>query len=259
MQYTHSLVRELMTQYGRIDILWYDLPQCYSAAEWRSVELNSMVRQLQPHIIINNRAMTTEDFATAEGHVSASSAGRMWEACLTLNNHWGYCPSDTDYKSPRHVLLALANAAQGAGNLLLNVGPDGHGAIPPESAAVLGPVGRWLERNGESIYGSQRPSLRYNYWGPTTRRGNTIYLHLESYYGGHLVVSCLKNRILRASLLGTGRTLKVKRDGDRQVLSGLPAKSPDPILSVVKLELDSPPAQDFSQVIGTADVFPNFP
>ena len=260
MDYTHALVRELMTQYGRIDILWYDLPQSYSAGEWRSVELNAMARQLQPHIIINNRAMTTEDFATAEGHVTASEPGRLWEACLTLNRHWGYCPSDRDYRSPREVVLALANAAHGGGNLLLNVGPDGEGAIPRESQAILKRVGRWLDVHGESIYGSERHALRFNYWGPSTRKGNTIYLHLESYYGDRLVVSCLKNRILHATLLTTGKVLKVKRDGpDRQVLSGLPDTPPDPLLSVVKLELDGPPAQSFRHVIGTADVFPHFP
>ena len=259
MQYTHALVRELVTQYGEIDILWYDLPQCYSPGEWRAVDLNAMVRRFQPQIIINNRAMTTEDFATSEGHVAAASAGRIWEACMTLNNHWGYCPFDHDYKSPRAVLMNLLNAAHNAGNLLLNVGPNAEGRIPVESERILAAVGRWLGKYGESVYGSERHPMRWNMWGPTTRKGSAIYLHLETYCGDTLVVACLDNQIKKATFLTNGKVLNVKKEGERHLITGLPKKEPEELVNVVKLELDSPPRQDFSHAIGTADFFPDFP
>ncbi len=259
MDYTHELVRELMTGYGRIDILWYDLPQNYSAAQWRSVDLNAKVRQLQPHILINNRAMTTEDFATPEQHITAAQAGRMWESCMTLNRSWGYCPSDTDYKSPREVVQSLASAAAGGGNLLLNVGPDPAGRIPEPAQEVLRQVGGWLETHGQAIYGSQRHGMSWNLWGPTTARDNTAYLHLERCFGDRLTVGALTGRVERASLLTTGQALRVEQDECRAILTGLPKEAADPLMSVVKLELDRPPAQDFTPSLGTADIFPDLP
>jgi alpha-L-fucosidase len=137
VQWTHALVDELMTDYGKIDILWYDLPQCYPSDQWRMVELNASVRAKQPGILINNRGMTTEDFATPEQHAHPAKPGRLWEVCMTLNKHWGYCPSDREYKSPRAVAANLAFCAANQGNLLLNVGPDPTGHIPDESQTIL--------------------------------------------------------------------------------------------------------------------------
>jgi alpha-L-fucosidase len=259
MNYTHSLVRELLTGYGKIDILWYDLPQCYSPAEWRSVELNAMARQLQPHILINNRALTNEDFGTPEQHATATSLGRMWEACMTLNRRWGYCPSDRDYKSPKEVVLTLASVAGGAGNLLLNVGPDGEGRIPEESARILRRTGEWLRVHGESIYGTNRHNLLWNLWGPITVKGNTLFIHQEVYFGKELVIGGLTNQVLNATLLTTGQPLRVEKKGDQTIISGLPEQSPDELVSVIKLELDGEPDQDISRVINKADIAPEFP
>jgi alpha-L-fucosidase len=259
IDYTHGLVEELVTNYGRIDIMWYDLPQCYTAAEWRSVELNARVRELQPHIVINNRAMTPEDFGTPEQHISARGEGRMWEACMTLNEKWGYCPYDTGYKSPRQVVELLAVVASGAGNLLLNVGPDPRGQIPVQAQEILRRVGKWLAVHGESIYGSERHGLMWNLWGPCSRKGNTLYIHQSTYFGDTLVVGGLTNTVLNATLLCTGKKLTVKKRGSQTVISGLPKKCPDELMCVIRLDLDGPPDQDISRVINRADVFPDLP
>lgn len=259
MSYTHALVRELMTGYGKIDILWYDLPQCYSPAEWRSVELNAMARSLQPHILINNRAMTTEDFATPEQRVSAAPRGRMWESCMTLNDNWGYCPSDRNWKSPRKVVLNLANAAAGAGNLLLNIGPDGQGAIPPESERILRSVGDWLSVHGEGIYGSQRHDLMWTLFGPITRKDHALYLHLKNHFGPTLAIGGLTNKVFAATLLTSGEPLEFEQCGARTFVRGLPESSRDDLLPVVKLQIEGEPDSDVSRVIGGADIFPAFP
>ena len=259
MAYTHSLVRELMTGYGKVDILWYDLPQCYSPSEWRSVELNAMARSLQPQILINNRALTTEDFRTPEQHVTAAPKGRPWEACMTLNDNWGFCPGDKNYKSSREVVLNLANAAAAAGNLLLNVGPDGQGAIPDESATILRRVGGWLRENGDSIYRSDRCELPFNLWGPTTQRGHTIFLHLKNDFGSSLTVGGLTSRVLGASLLADGQPLDVEVRPNQTLLKGIPAGRSDGLPHVVKLDLDGPPDQDIGRVIGGADEWPVLP
>ncbi len=260
MAYNRELVLELVTGYGPIDVLWYDLPTNYTAQEWGSVELNAEVRALQPQIVINHRAGTTEDFATRERTLAGAPRGRMWESCMTLNENWGYTERDHQWKSPRDVVIMLADVAGGGGNLLLNVGPDGAGRIPDESVRILERVGRWMEVHGESIYASERPErFSWNPWGASTARGTDLYLHLRTYFGERLVVGCLRNEVRRASLLTTGRDLDVEQGGNRTVITGLPDESPDELMSVVKLELDTPPVQDYRPVSGEIDVYPDLP
>lgn len=260
VQYTHELVHELVDGYD-LDVLWYDLPQNYTADQWRSVELNASVRAKRPNILINNRAMTTEDFATPEQHAKPSDPGRLWEACMTLNDNWGYYPSDRNYKSPRQVVSLLASIAESAGNLLLNVGPDRHGQVTPEACDVLAQVGRWMDTHGPAIHDSQRHAMSWNLWGPCTARGHTLYLHLLRYPDdGRLIIGTLNNTIRSATLLTTGQTLDVQRlDERRWAIDGLPPSSPDPLLPVVQLELDGPPQQDFGWQLKAADLFPVYP
>jgi alpha-L-fucosidase len=257
MDYTRSLLTELLTNYGKIDILWYDLPQCYTALHWQAVDLNHYLRKLQPQIIINNRAYTSEDFGTPEQHVSAAPVGRLWESCMTLNDHWGYSHVDTNYKSPRDIAVNLATVASGGGNLLLNVGPDAQGRITDQAQQILGKVGRWLDRNGQSIYqASDRHSLSFNLWGPVSVDGNKLYLHLKTYWGKQLIVGGLIPNVLNAKILATGQPLTVTRRGHQTILDGLPEQSPDEVMTVIQLDLDGKPEHDISRVIGAADIFP---
>ena len=257
--WTHAMVEELMTGYGTLDLLFYDLPQNYSAWQWRMVELNARVRARQPGILINNRGMTTEDYATPEQHAVASPPGRLWETCMTLNDNWGYVPTDRNFKDPRQVVLTLAQIAEGGGNLLLNVGPDGAGRIPEESSRILRGVGRWLRAHGEAVYGSERHGMSWNLFGPCTVKGNDLYLHLFRWFGPEQAVGGLTGRVIDAVCLSDGRPLEVEQQGDRAVIRGLPEDPPDPLMPVVRLTLDRPPAQDFTDQLGTADVFPVFP
>ncbi len=258
MDWTHDIVRELMSNYGQIDILWYDLPQNYTPMQWRSVELNAMVRQLQPQILINNRAYTTEDFATPEQHLTAIPVNRPWEICMTLNDNWGYCPADLNYKTPREVALTLATASAGGGNLLLNVGPDGTGRIPEESQKILQSVGQWLKRNAQAVYPGQRFTISFNQWGPTTIDGFNMYLHLKTYQN-KITIGGLIPQVRRASILSTGQELTIQRRPTQTILTGLPERSPDEVLTVIHLELDGPPDQDIGRIIGGADFFPVLP
>ena len=262
MAYTHDLVRELVTDYGKLDLLFYDLPQNYSSDQWRMVDLNAMVRSHQPGILINNRGMTTEDYATPEQHAVASAPGRLWETCMTINRNWGYSPYDSWSKSSREITSTLIQIASEAGNLLLNVGPDPSGMIPEPSQRVLGEIGRWLDVHGEAIYGSQRHNMSWNLFGSCTARDNHLYLHLENYFGEQLTLAALCNKVKSARLLTTGQALKVEQHGTRLELFGLPANQPDPTevgIPVIDLELDGPARQDYTDALGIADIFPVFP
>lgn len=257
--WTHELVRELMTGYGRIDVLWYDLPQGMGADAWRSVELNARVRAWQPGILINNRAMTSEDFATPEQRVAAAPPGRLWESCMTLNGSWGHRPRDTRWKSPRAVAATLGAVARGGGNLLLNVGPDAAGRLPGEACAVLRAVGGWLARNGEAVLDVRRSDLPWSNWCGYTVGDRRLYLHFGLWPGDEFVLGGLVTPVRRAVLLADGRELAVRRDGARVILSGLGDEDPDPVLGVVRLDLDGEPHLDVSEVIAGADVFPAYP
>ncbi len=261
MDWTHELVDELVSNYGKIDIFWYDLPQNFSSEEWRAVELNAKIRAKQPHILINNRAMTTEDFGTPEQHIKVSAVGRMWEACMTMNESWGYTPNDTFWKSPREIIRMLCQCAGGCGNLLLNVGPDGSGRFPEEAVSLLNSVGNWLKLHGEAIYSSTRHKMSWNNWGcPSTARENVLYIPVARWDGsGKLAIGCLTPNILSAEILTTGQKLQFEKEGERTILSGLPKDSPDPMMPVLKLIFDDIPTQHFTRDYGIMDVFPEFP
>ena len=249
LDFTQGCVRELCTNYGKIDILWYDVSWPLASPElWESVKMSTMARQLQPHIIVNNRAKLDEDFGTPEEQVSAAEEGRDWEACMTFNGSWGYMPSSPDWRSVREVVGMLRTAAGGGGNLLLNIGPTPDGSVPAEAVERLTAVGRWIEDNGEAMYGKvDRVSGRME-WMPTgqwTLKGNTAYYWCNRWPGEELVIGGFLSRVNSASLLATGEPIPFEQTGNRMVLSGLAKSNPDALagVSVIKLECDEPPRQ----------------
>ena len=231
------------------DILWYDAPWPLDTPElWESVQMNRMVRELQPDILINDRSMLDEDFATAEGHVSASAAGRAWESFMTFDDTGGYMPSAIDWRSVRDILEMLRTAAAGQGNLALNVGPRADGSVPEKAIERLEAVGRWLARNGEALYGEVDRVDGLLEWMPTghwTLKGNTAYYWCRRWPGREFAIGGLVTPVRRASYLATGEPIVFARDANRLVLQGLPDDSPDEIagLCVIKLEFDETPRQ----------------
>jgi len=240
VEYVHAQVRELCTNYGKIDILWYDGGWPYTAEDWRSAELNAMVRSLQPDILINNRSQLPEDFDTPEQYIHASPPGRPWEACMTLNDSWGYNAADDNWKTPKQVIAYLVRCANGGGNLLLNVGPKPDGTIPPESERILRQVGEWLQRNGGSIYGTARCPLSTS-TGLCTLKGYTLYVHVLRWPGKELVVPRLLSPVRSVHLLADGKSVKFEQKGDRLFLSGLPGRAPDPLDAVLVVECAEEP------------------
>lgn len=243
VEYVHAQVRELCDNYGKIDVLWYDGAWPWEAEHWRSAELNAMVRQLQPHILINNRSKLPEDFDTPEQRIDFSDPGRAWESCMTLNDHWGYAAGDHNWKSVRQIIFNLVRCASGAGNYLLNVGPRADGTIPEESVQRLQQVGAWMKVNSESIYGSERCPFGGGTVGMTTAKGNTVYLHVLYWPGEEVCIPGVKSKVNAARILTSGQEAEVEQmaQGGRLFLRGLPVHAPDPYDTVIVLELDGPP------------------
>jgi len=255
VEYTHGLVRELMTNYGKIDVLWYDVDWPLTPDEWESERMNQMVFELQPEIIVNNRNGLDGDFSTPEQHIEASKAGRAWETCMTLNDSWGFNRGDDAWKTPKNIVDNLATCARGGGNYLLNIGPKPDGSIPEESVTALELVGKWLETNGKAIYGTERGQMDWNTNANYTRRGNTLYIHQHfwpghtpaaewlSFYQPEVVIALggVKPKVLSARLLKTGQKVDFTQDEFAFRMTGLPLVAPDQPATVIEVECDGEP------------------
>jgi alpha-L-fucosidase len=251
LDFTQGCVRELMSNYGTIDILWYDVSWPLKTPElWESARMNAMVRELQPQILINNRSQLPEDFGTPEEKIKAEETGRAWEACMTFNGFWGYKgvgPSE-DWLSSRKVVGMLRQVTAGGGNLLLNIGPEPDGTVPPEAIERLTAVGQWVKRNAEAIYGKVGRCDGLFDWlplGAFTRNGNTAYFWCHNWPGRELAIGGFKTKLRRASLLTDGKTLPFHQERDRLVIYGLPSSNPDKLLNttLIKMEFAGKPKQ----------------
>jgi alpha-L-fucosidase len=242
--YVHGQIRELLTNYGKIDILWYDVAWPLDAEGWESEKMNRMVWDLQPDIIVNNRNKLPGDFSTPEQHIVAEKSGRAWEACMTMNDSWGYHKADDNWKTPKTILRNLATCARGGGNYLLNIGPKPDGSVPEESVRILNAVGKWMSKNGHTIYDSEPCQVSHSLFAGFTRKGNTLYVHAHFWPGETLAIGGLLPKVKSARLLATGQNVKFEQDRFRVKFTGLPAAPPDDPVSVLAVECDSEPKQD---------------
>jgi alpha-L-fucosidase len=250
VEQVHQQVRELMTNYGKIDVLWYDggwitgVDSKDLAACWQSEKLNRMVRQLQPEIIINNRSGVDEDTDTPEQHVTASAAGRCWESCMTIGDAvgWGYVRNQPNIKTLPQLTQYLVTAASEGGNYLLNIGPKADGSVQPEYRRLLGKMGKWTQKNGASIYGSERVNtFTPGIIGMTTMRGSKLYIHVFRWPGETAVIPGIANTVYSARILADGRKIKFRKTKDGKViLSQMPKDPPDRCDTVIELEMDGP-------------------
>lgn len=244
VDYIHTHIRELMTNYGKIDVLWYDVAWPLEPTGWESERMNKMVFELQPDIIVNNRNKLPGDFSTPEQQIKAETEGRAWESCMTLNDSWGYQRADDDWKSPRRVIQNLIACSRDTGNYLLNIGPRGDGSVPEDSVRVLAEVGQWLRRNGDSIYNSDPCQPRRSNYASFTRKGNTLFMHVHFWPGDYVAVAGLQAQVKSARFLVSGEKIAFHQDPYRVRLTGLPAEAPDHPVTTLALECETEPTQD---------------
>ena len=248
LAFTQGCVRELLSNYGTVDILWYDVSAPMKHHEgWDSLTMNQMARELQPGLILNNRSKLAEDFGTPEGHVTPDRE-RDWEACMTFNGlSWGYVDSRQaapDSYNVRGILRMLRTACAGGGNLLLNIGPAPDGSVPEEAIAPLRDTGRWIARHADVVYpASDRWSARLAGWADATRRGRTVYAWTRIWPDGPAGFGGFMTPLKSACLLPERRPLAFRQEEQRILFTDLPATSPDDIanMAIIELEFESPP------------------
>lgn len=243
-------LRELLTRYGRIDLLWFDGGWERSIEQWGSDEIESLIRSLQPEIRLNDRLPGVAGYATPEQFVPARPIDGPWEVCLTMGESWGFDRDDNEPKPAAELLQRLCEVVSRGGNLLLNVSPTGNGALPPAQIERLDALAGWMERHAESVIGVEPGLEPWQFYGPSTRRDRRVHLFC---FGRPEAVSVrgVPLRGLRAvTALGSGRALDYRvRPVFGEVLTGqpsgelaiaLPPESLDPLATVIALDWEPP-------------------
>jgi len=233
LTYMHGQVEELCTIYGQIDLLWFDFSYDDMTGEkWKATELVRMIRKYWPDILINNRLEVNRsdqstlhlgnpseyagDFVSPEqiippsGVLNKKGQPIPWEACITMNNNWGYHATDKNFKSSDMLIRKLVECVSKGGNMLLNIGPDAKGNIPPESAKILDEIGKWMEKNSESIHNCGNANMEKPEYGRITKNGNTLYYHITENQVGAIPLVGLKHEdVKRVWNVATGAEVKI--------------------------------------------------
>jgi alpha-L-fucosidase len=239
IDYMHGQLREICTHYGQIDIIWFD-GLGGTAKDWDSPKLFPMLRQLQPHIILNDRAGLPADHDTPEQRIGGFQKDRPWETCMTICQQWAWKPNDR-MKSLKECIQTLVRVVGGDGNLLFNVGPMPDGRIEPRQVERLREMGQWLGQYGQSIYGTRGGPFKTTARLASTYNGNVVYVHLLDWSGDTITLPGLPKKIVDSSLL-TGGSISVRQTKDAIEIT-VPPQSRQEIDTIVKLTLDGSAAQ----------------
>lgn len=232
LTYMHNQIEELVTKYGKIDILWFDYSYEHMRNEtWKAKELIEMVRAHLPDVIIDNRLETSGegfgsiisehpnpwsgDFASPEQIIPPEGICNIlgkpipWELCTTLNNNWGYNPHDRDYKPASQLIKKLVECVSKGGNMILNIAPDALGNINEQSLSILSEIGLWLNKNGQSIYGAGKADILKPEWGRYTQNGNTVFAHIfENPIGPLALIGLDPQKVISMRRLSDGSEVK---------------------------------------------------
>jgi alpha-L-fucosidase len=242
-------LEELLTRYGKIDLLWFDGGWERRPDEWQASELDALIRGLQPEIVINDRLPSVGDYRTPEQLVPAVAPEGPWETCLTMNKTWGWCPRDTNYKSACELVHTLCEVAGRGGNLLLNVSPMADGRLPDWQVERLEAIAGWMARHGAAIHDSAPGLEPWQFYGPSTRSGETIRLCLPYRPYESVTVRGIRTRRVRAVRdLATGTPLAhrerlaaldelINSDPEGELVIDVPERLVDPLATVIEVEL----------------------
>ena len=250
-------IRELLTGYGKVALIWFDTPRMMTGD--RPHRFTRIVRELQPDTLIDGRLGAEGDYtSTGDNVIPPNVSGEAWEVPATINHTWGFRKDDTDWKSPGQIAFKLVDIVSKGGNYLLNVGPTAEGVIPPVSQDILRTVGRWLQTNGEAVYGAsptpfgeelgessakgskdvRGDQLVYQQiqWRVTTKPGK-LYITFFDEPRAPFAIPAMKNRITKAYRLADKAPVDMKTENGRTYLT-LERPIFDPMATVVVVEFD---------------------
>ncbi len=251
-------VKELLANYGTVDVMWFDHVGGRDWGKWKFDELFSMMYQLQPKLIVNNRAaafigpgtpqdqkaatpelakMVRGDYDTPEGHIGAMNIASDWESCIHVGRQWAYGGED-GFKGPEDCIRMLASCTTGGGNLLLNFGPRPDGTFAEGEAKVARAMGEWLRKYGAAIYGTRGGPYRNGSWGGTCHKDNKLYLLVNEWPAEGLAFDPLPNKVLAARTL-TGVPCTFKQSAGEWSVQ-LARKDMDTPVTVIEVTLDKP-------------------
>lgn len=247
--YMRAQLTELLSNYGRIDELWFDGGWERPVPWWEPKRIEALVRELQPNIVINERLYSVGDFETPEQFVPAKPLPGPWETCMTMNDGWGWVPTDTNYKSATTIIHTLCDIVAKGGNFLLNVSPMGDGALPAPQVERLDAVTRWMAKHRDAVVGVMPGLEPWQFYGPSTRRGSTIYaIATARPYEGVTIRGVPVRRLRSARVMATGTELDVRRhtaimesfmpDPNGEITAWIPEAEIDEFATVIVFEFE---------------------
>ncbi len=247
LKFHKAQLTELLTNFGTIDLLWFDGVWERTEEQWRFKEMNDYIRSLNPEIVINSRIGGYGDYQTPEQAIPTIKPERAWEFCVTLNDSWGYKETDTNYKSPKQIIRIFTECIGMGGNLLLDIGPKPDGTIDEKDEEILLEVGEWITRNGEAVYETESGLPGGFFFGNSTlsKDRKKLYLFYHDLPSGELCVKGIRNDIKSITVLGSDTELKHYKQGGFLDMPGilwfeLPKEMCDKYCTVIKLEFNEP-------------------
>ena len=251
-KYLKAQLTEILTEYGPIDLLWFDGGWERSNEDWDSKDIGDHIRSLSPKTLINDRLFTQGDFRTPEQWIPAQPLPEPWECCMTMNYSWAYVPSDTAFKTPYEILRTLIEVVSRGGNLLLNIGPRGDGSLVPEERDIMVELAKWMKVNKESVVGVTPGLEPWQFYGPSTQNGNLLYLHQFAVPSESVVARGIKvARVKSVKILGDSTELPFIRrtaindvtveDPDGEIIIDVRKRDLSGLVPVIVLDLSADP------------------
>ncbi len=235
-EYLKNQSVEIIKNYGPLLVMWYDVPQQFDSIRGQGVI--DHIRKIQPDILVNNRTGARGDFDTPEQRVGSFNNTRPWETCMTIGRQWAWKPDD-EVKSLEQCLHSLIRSAGGDGNLLFNVGPRPDGTIEPLQVERLKEMGEWLRKYGYSIYGTRGGPFKPSDWGVSTRKGNSVYLHILKWSGGAPQIAIPDIGIpVKNVKMADGTETEFELTGNEYLIQ-IDEKSLQPLNTIIEIEYES--------------------
>jgi alpha-L-fucosidase len=249
LDFHRAQLKEILTSYGDIDLIWFDVMMKQPGFEYHTRELREFIHSICDKTVINSRLAEHGDYETPEQFIPVFPPKGPWELCMTTNNTWSYTGREEKYKSPYEVISMFSECLGMGGNLLLNIGPDEHGVVPPQQVELLETLGAWVKKHEEAVHGTER-GLPHGYayhFSSLSKDRETLYLYLSHLPKEATPVKGIHNELKKVTVLGTGAECPTKRVGGAPWLGvpgtlwiDVPGESTDEYVTVLKIELDGP-------------------